>query len=259
MRAALSWGVVSAFLALGAFACAVNDGPEESESRRGAIGKADLYGMCMPEDCGGKSSGSCWCDDLCDVYGDCCANEVSVCDLGCGPVLCELYCEDGFATGDDGCEICACNDPEPVCPPADEYCDAVCAGEPLPEVPAGCPLPGCACEPSCPPADAYCDAVCGAQPLPEVPAGCPLPGCACEQCGGFAGWPCSPGKICVDDPNDDCDPAAGGADCGGLCVDPPGDSCAEHCDGQSSDGSCWCDDLCTGYGDCCADYAVMCL
>jgi hypothetical protein len=27
----------------------------------------------------------------------------------------------------------------------------------------------------------------------------------------------------VDDPNDDCDPSAGGRDCGGICVQPGGD------------------------------------
>jgi hypothetical protein len=40
-------------------------------------------------------------------------------------------------------------------------------------------------------------------------------------CGGIAGIECKePGKICVDDPSDDCDPEKGGADCGGICVMP---------------------------------------
>ena len=41
-------------------------------------------------------------------------------------------------------------------------------------------------------------------------------------CGGFAGIPCPQGQSCIDDPNDGCDPNAGGADCGGICVDRPG-------------------------------------
>lgn len=41
-------------------------------------------------------------------------------------------------------------------------------------------------------------------------------------CGGIAGLPCPEGQTCVDDPGDDCDPQAGGADCGGVCVDGPG-------------------------------------
>lgn len=40
-------------------------------------------------------------------------------------------------------------------------------------------------------------------------------------CGGFAGIQCPPGYVCEDDPNDDCDPEAGGADCGGICVGVP--------------------------------------
>jgi len=39
-------------------------------------------------------------------------------------------------------------------------------------------------------------------------------------CGGFANIPCPDGYKCVDNPNDDCDPKSGGADCGGICVLP---------------------------------------
>jgi hypothetical protein len=45
--------------------------------------------------------------------------------------------------------------------------------------------------------------------------------CACVErttCGGIAGLPCASGKTCIDDPNDGCDPANGGADCAGICV-----------------------------------------
>jgi len=37
-------------------------------------------------------------------------------------------------------------------------------------------------------------------------------------CGGIAGIPCPDGQQCIDDPNDDCDPKNGGADCSGICV-----------------------------------------
>jgi hypothetical protein len=60
-------------------------------------------------------------------------------------------------------------------------------------------------------------------------AGC---GLACDQpgicvrnkmCGGFAGFKCdNRGQVCVDNPNDDCDPKNGGADCAGVCVWPHG-------------------------------------
>ncbi len=43
--------------------------------------------------------------------------------------------------------------------------------------------------------------------------------CSTKQqiCGGIAGLQCPKGMQCVDDPNDDCDPAKGGADCMGIC------------------------------------------
>jgi Kazal-type serine protease inhibitor-like protein len=48
---------------------------------------------------------------------------------------------------------------------------------------------------------------------------------ACEPepafCGGIAGIPCAEGEQCIDNPNDDCDPNSGGADCGGICVRDP--------------------------------------
>jgi hypothetical protein len=36
-------------------------------------------------------------------------------------------------------------------------------------------------------------------------------------CGGILARPCPGNGKCVDDPSDDCDPANGGADCGGIC------------------------------------------
>lgn len=40
-----------------------------------------------------------------------------------------------------------------------------------------------------------------------------------QACGGIAGIQCPHGATCVDDPNDDCDPKRGGADCPGICKD----------------------------------------
>jgi hypothetical protein len=42
--------------------------------------------------------------------------------------------------------------------------------------------------------------------------------CDVAKCGGIEGTTCPAGQNCVDDPADDCDPAQGGADCGGICV-----------------------------------------
>ena len=38
-----------------------------------------------------------------------------------------------------------------------------------------------------------------------------------DVCGGFAGLSCDPGYVCVDDPNDSCDPTGSGRDCAGIC------------------------------------------
>lgn len=51
-------------------------------------------------------------------------------------------------------------------------------------------------------------------------------------------------------------------DDGELDVVPPANpfakSCEASCGGSSPDGTCWCDDLCAGYGDCCSDIAQKC-
>ncbi|TNF38170.1 MAG: hypothetical protein EP329_01240 [Deltaproteobacteria bacterium] len=67
-----------------------------------------------------------WAEPDC-VFPVCCANGqwrcgsasgVSPCDapgerceVACPPVACTLFCEHGFAHGDDGCPICACAQP----------------------------------------------------------------------------------------------------------------------------------------------------
>jgi hypothetical protein len=34
---------------------------------------------CRVDDCGGQSSGACWCDEYCDIHGDCCENYDAIC------------------------------------------------------------------------------------------------------------------------------------------------------------------------------------
>jgi hypothetical protein len=56
-----------------------------------------------------------------------------------------------------------------------------------------------------------------------------------QNCGGFAGFMCSDANDeCVDNPNDDCDPMNGGADCGGICQPKAGaGACVKTgCSGQ---------------------------
>lgn len=42
--------------------------------------------------------------------------------------------------------------------------------------------------------------------------------CIGSACGGFVGGSCPTNYVCVDDPRDSCDPAKGGADCPGTCL-----------------------------------------
>lgn len=59
-------------------------------------------------------------------------------------------------------------------------------------------------------------------------------------CGGIAGFACPGAGQCVDDVTDDCDPADGGADCGGMCVCNSLALCIEGSHFDDSPGVCGC-------------------
>jgi hypothetical protein len=63
----------------------------------------------------------------------------------------------------------------------------------------------------------------------------------CYQfCGGIAGFQCeNPEQQCVDNPFDSCDPATGGADCGGLCVSADADCTLTGCNTDQNCIYCW--------------------
>ncbi len=99
------------------------------ENQRGAgLGKADHNGSCT-DSCGGQSStGACWCDELCESYGDCCVDYRPLCDnKGCdGLSEAECNATDGcyyFGTnyGLGGAFYCG-HEPLPPPPPPDDYC-----------------------------------------------------------------------------------------------------------------------------------------
>ena len=73
----------------------------------------------------------------------------------------------------------------------------------------GCPT--CTCNP--PPSDPCATVKCAAGT--HCDAGKCTPDAV--SCGGFTGKPCPGIGKCVDNPNDSCDPNAGGADCPGIC------------------------------------------
>lgn len=57
--------------------------------------------------------------------------------------------------------------------------------------------------------------------------------CVSGQCAGILALPCAGELVCVDDPDDDCDPEGDGADCPGICVAPTGRARPEGSTGAS--------------------------
>jgi hypothetical protein len=66
------------FLAVTIMTACVSTEDSASEER-GPLGKADGTGSCVGH-CGEKSAGTCWCDDQCADFGDCCSDKALVCD-----------------------------------------------------------------------------------------------------------------------------------------------------------------------------------
>lgn len=94
--------------------------------------------------CGGQSPSGCWCDALCESFGNCCADKAAVCDAPPppDPQSCEGHCG-GQAPGgcwcDDQCvdfgnccadKVAACGAP----PPDPNSCVGECGGQ----APGGC-------------------------------------------------------------------------------------------------------------------------
>ena len=66
-------------LALLALVSCASETDFEPDPTRAPIGKADGVNDTCEDSCGGKSAGSCWCDDQCSYYGDCCDDKVDIC------------------------------------------------------------------------------------------------------------------------------------------------------------------------------------
>jgi PrcB C-terminal len=101
-------------------------------------------------------------------------------------------CPDGLTCIDDPSDDCDPNN-------GGADCGGICVSEP--------PIDACSgvkCE-----AGTHCEVIGG-----DAAACVPDP----QFCGGIAAFPCPDNLTCVDNPDDDCDPNNGGADCGGICV-----------------------------------------
>jgi hypothetical protein len=158
--------------------------------------------------CGGIAAIECPGSGACvDAPGDGCDPDNGGADCG-GVCECNIraLCIQGFQF-DASPEVCACVPAEP-------------------EVDA-CATVRCSAGNECVVVDG--NAVCQPEANPCAAVSCPV-GSACEVvdgqgvctppepfCGGFAGIACPGAGICVDAPDDGCDPDNGGADCGGVC------------------------------------------
>jgi len=199
----------------------------------------------------------------------------------CAPVLCDLWCEHGFATDDNGCEICRCKE-APCCDPdlAPDCWGSTCCGdgkwycggvstEPVdPGATDRVPPPpdvcgelgrGEVCE-ACPGVmcDLWCEwgfqvgddgcEICACAPGPECPPLCDM---FCRYGNVIDDNGC---ELCQCNPAPACCKAEGRPDC-------PGDEEATCCD----DGRWWCSSMmgpmaCVAGGEICQDQCpgVMC-
>jgi hypothetical protein len=248
------------------FACTA---PEvaEPEHVRGPLGKADhVAGSCAEaSSCGTKSPGSCWCDDLCVNYNDCCSDAAAI----CGVDVCNPETGSGCHAGEvcvDGppAECQRCPDPQD---PAVHY---------VSEDPAVCAVVRFTCEPG---QEAFTDQCgCGCIDV-GGPSSCTgnddcteAEFCSQASCGegGEPGQCVTRPEVCIQvyDPVCGCDGRTYGNACTaashGINIVGPGecppqpDSCRDRCGGPSEDASCWCDTWCAYYGDCCDDKLDYC-
>jgi hypothetical protein len=167
-------------------------------------------------------------------------NSTHDCDVtnACAAVLCPVG--DKCVLGDVICVRAPCP-PRATCVPDPTVtrCGGI-AGRPCPTGQTCVDDPGDSCDPnnggadcggicvmSPPPPRDPCDGVdcaagshCESHEVLCVTAPCPASVAECVSdvfCGGIAGIKCPGMGRCADDPGDMCDPAHGGADCGGIC------------------------------------------
>lgn len=96
--------------------CACKPAPEEGCNTDADCGEGQFCQdiVCITTPCNkpcvdkAGEGGDCGADNECKDGLSCVEG---VCSAACNPVMCELFCENGFKVDENGCEICECNKP----------------------------------------------------------------------------------------------------------------------------------------------------
>ncbi len=105
-------------------ACGGEDSAGTHEQRR-ELSQIEMSPNATCKDsCGGQSESGCWCDQLCNSYGDCCSDKESICNIK------EKTCYDNFNCSDgEFCELrrgdCTLSQGHPIqgkCKSRPKYC-----------------------------------------------------------------------------------------------------------------------------------------
>lgn len=89
-----------------AAACTGQGSPasETGDPDRAPLGKADNIGTCEDACDGPALYGNCWCDELCEEYGDCCSDKEEICDGATAPDFASFHTfRGGFCPPDIDC------------------------------------------------------------------------------------------------------------------------------------------------------------
>jgi len=255
---------------------------------------ADCKDTCKPA-CDGKQCGPNGCGGVCGVCGETkactdagkCVAVATVCGNGeCEPGETPTSCaKDCKPTCTPNCADKGCGDIDGC----GGLCGGACPGGGTCTADKNC-AGGSQCgNGSCDPGES--NATCAKDCKPDCVPNCGGKQCGPNGCGGVCGL-CGSGKACTDDGqcvslgpvcgngqcesgetqascpadckstgpvcgNGSCESGESSASCPKDCPSTGGpDSCVGKCGNKST--NCYCDDACTGAGDCCADYKAVC-